>query len=225
MKFNPQPNYVRIQKGHRVWKMLGRKKAATPPTKRKCSCPQLTCPLSAETAWPQLLNWAHLSELGQPEKGGPPWIQEQLLGLAENINSVCQNRTPEPWSTENVKPLAECGTEDLLGDFCSLWLGLLSACHCMGMKGATAKHLSRLILTKAGAALIPCQWFDFSIKHYLSSTLSYIYLEGLKKLLLEVKASFWGSIYPAECKWNEVPHYIDQHGVKNLQLKLMSEQS
>lgn len=53
----------------------------------------------------------------QPEKGGSPWIQEQLLGLVENINSVCQNRTPELWRIENTNPLAECGTEDLLGDF------------------------------------------------------------------------------------------------------------
>lgn len=194
--------------------MIGRKLEGTssnPSNKEKVLVPS---PHLSFVCRNSLTPAAKLSELRQPEKAGPPWIQEQLLGLAENINSVCQNRTPEPWRIENMNPLAECGTEDLLGDFCSLCLGLLSARHCRGMKGTTLKHLSKLILTKAGVALIPCQWFDFSIKHCLSSTLSYTYLEGLKRLLLEVKASFWGSIYPGEFKWNEVPHYIDQYGIK-----------
>lgn len=153
MKFNPQPNNARIQKEHRVQKMLG-SKSSNPSNKEKVLMPpahlSFVCRIS-------LILTAKLRELRQPEKGGTPWIQEPLLGWAENINSVCQNRTPEPWRIENMNPWAKCGTEDLLGDFCSLWMKLLAACPCMGMKGTILKHLSRLILTKAGAALMPCQ--------------------------------------------------------------------
>lgn len=149
----------RAQSIRNAWK----EKAATPPTKTKCSCPHLTCPLQKQpdpSCWTERIETAWEGRTPM-DSGEMTW-----LGLAENIDAVCQNRTQSHGQKHG--PFGWAWNRRSAGDFCSL----LSACHCMGMKGTTSKHLSRLILTKAGAALIPCLCLGFSIKHCLSSTLS-----------------------------------------------------
>lgn len=88
----------RAQSIKNAWK----EKAATPPTKTKCPCPHLTCPLFAETAWPQLLNWVNWASLRREDTHGfrrndLAWLKTSMLCVRTEPRAVDRKHEPFGW--------------------------------------------------------------------------------------------------------------------------------